>query len=134
VDAGQDDVRGDLADDMRIMDDVGGGSGISGPPIGLGSGPGCEIGGEKGMKAGGRIIADLAEADAAGTAAAVLDLNGADDQQFALMAAPAASGDRIVFAAAGDFGFVQLDKSGKRAAPWASMLRRSLAQSSHAVL
>lgn len=117
VDPGQDDVRGDLADDMGIMDDVGG-SGISGPTIGLGSGPGCEIGGQKGMKAGGRVIADLAEADAAGTAAAVLDLNGADDQQFALMAAPAASGDRIVFAAAGDFGFVHLDKSGKRAAPW----------------
>src|SRR5246127_3328790 len=105
VDPRQDDVRGHLADDMGIMGEASG-SGISGPTIGLGSGTGREIGGEKGMKAGGRIIGDLAEADAAGTAAAVLDLNGAEDQHFALMAAPAAAGDRIVFAAAGDFGFI----------------------------
>src|ERR1700756_4327673 len=88
VDPRQDDVRGHLADDMGIMGEASG-SGISGPTIGLGSGTGREIGGEKGMKAGGRIIGDLAEADAAGTAAAVLDLNGAEDQHFALMTASA---------------------------------------------
>ena len=109
------DVGGHLADDMGIVGDVGG-AGISGPTIGLGSGTGREIGGEKGMKASGRIIGDLAEADAAGTAAAVLDLNGANDQQFALMAAPAAASDRIVFAAARDFGFIDLDETGERAA------------------
>jgi hypothetical protein len=32
------------------------------------------------------------------------------------MAAPAAASDRIVFAAASDFGFVNLDEAGKRAA------------------
>jgi len=35
------------------------------------------------MKAGSRIIGDLAKADAPRTAAAVLDLNGTDDQHFA---------------------------------------------------
>ena len=114
VDPRQDNVRGHLADDMRIMGDAGS-SGISGPTIGLGSGTGREIGGEKGM-ASGRIIGDLAEADAAGNATAVLDLNGADDQHFALMAAPATPGDRIVLAAADNFGFIHLDKAGKRAA------------------
>jgi hypothetical protein len=59
------------------------------------------------MKTGSRIIGDLAEANAAG--AVILDLDGADDQDFALMAAPPATGDRIVFAAAGDFGFIHLE-------------------------
>ena len=68
------------------------------------------------MEAGGRVIGDLAQADAAGTKAAVLDLDGADDQHFALMAAPATARDRIVFTAARDFGFIDLDQSGKRAA------------------
>src|ERR1700747_1178102 len=69
VDPRQDNVRGHPADDMRIRGDAGS-SGISGPTIGLGSGTGREIGGEKGMKASGRIIGDLAKADAAGTAGA----------------------------------------------------------------
>ena len=68
------------------------------------------------MEAGGRVIRDLAQADAAGTKAAVLDLDGADNQHFALMAAPAAARDRIVFAAARDFGFINLDQTGQRAA------------------
>ena len=110
----QNDVRGHPADNVGIMGDAGD-AGISGPTIGLDSGTGREVGGDKGMKAGGRIIGDLAEADAAG--AAVLDLDGADDQQFAVMASPATPGERIVFAATGDFGFIHLDKPGKRAAP-----------------
>ena len=66
------------------------------------------------MEAGGRVIGDLVQPDAAGAKTAVLDLDGADDQHFALMAAPAAAGDRIVLAAAHDFGFVDLDKAGQR--------------------
>jgi hypothetical protein len=116
VDPRQEDVRSHLADDMGFMGDAGG-SGISGPTIGLGSGTGREIGGEKRMQASSRIIGDLAEADAAGTATAVLDLNGADDQHFALMAAPATPADGIVFAAADDFGFIHFDQPGQRAAP-----------------
>src|SRR5260370_7470921 len=103
----QDDVSGHLADDMGIVGDAGG-AGISGPTIGLGGSAGGEIGGEEGMEAGGRVISDWAQADAAGAEAAVLDLDGADDQHFALMAAPATAGDGIVFAAASHFGFIHL--------------------------
>ena len=106
------DVGGHLADDMRIVGEAGS-AGISGPTIGFGGGAGDEVGREKGTEAGGRVIGDLVQPDAAGTKTSVLDLECADDQHFALMAAPAA-GDRILLAAAHDFGFVDLDKAGQR--------------------
>ena len=102
--------------------DVGdaGGAGIARATIGLGSGAGGEGVSEKGMKAGGRIIRDLAEADAPGAAATILDLDGADNQHFPLMAASAAAGDRIVFAAAAperaDFPHPVLHERGSLAA------------------
>ena len=105
------------ADDMGIVGDAGG-AGISGPTIGLGGGARGDVGGEKGMEACGRVIGYLAEADAAGAEATVFDLDGADDQHFALMAASAPAGDRIVFAVARDFGFIQLDETRQRAAAW----------------
>jgi hypothetical protein len=86
------------------------------------------------MEAGGRVIGHLAQADATGAQPAVFDLDGANDQHFALMAAPATDRDRVIFAAASDFGFIYLDETGERAGPGASMLQRSLAQISHAVL
>src|SRR5689334_23728681 len=63
VDPGQDDMSGHLTDDMRLVGKAGG-AGISGPTIGLGG----SAGGEEGMKAGGRVIGHLAQADAAGAA------------------------------------------------------------------
>jgi len=66
------------------------------------------------VKAGGRVIGHLAQADATGAKPVILDLNSADNQHFALVAAPAA-GDRIVFAAANDLGFINFDQAGKRA-------------------
>ncbi len=109
------DVGGHLADDMGIVGDAGG-AGISGPTIGLGGGTGAEVGGEEGVEAGGRVIGHLAEADATGAEPAVFDLDGADDQHFALMAAPATARDRVVFAAGCDFGFIYLDEAGERTA------------------
>ena len=44
------------------------------------------------------------------------DLDGADDEHLALMAAPAAAGQRIVLAAADDLGLVDLDQPGQGAA------------------
>src|SRR5207253_7249557 len=93
-----------------------GGAGICRPPIGLGGGAGSDVGGEEGVEAGGRVIGDLAEANAPGAKAAVFDLDGANDQHFTLMAAPATAGDRIVFAAACDFGFIDLDQASQEAA------------------
>jgi hypothetical protein len=58
----------------------------------------------------------LAEPDAAGAGPAVRDLDPADDKDFALMAASAAAGDGIVLAAADDFGLVDFDQAGERAA------------------
>ena len=75
VDPGQHDVSGHLTDDVGIMRDAGG-TGIPGPTISLGSGSGGDIGGQKTMKAGSRIIGDLAEADASGAAATIVDLDG----------------------------------------------------------
>jgi hypothetical protein len=54
----------------------------------------------------------LGHADATGAKPTVFDLNGADDQYFALMAAPATARDRVIFAAARDFGFIYLDEAG----------------------
>ena len=50
----QDDMGGHLADDVGIVGNAGG-AGISRPPIGLGGGPGAEVGGEEGVEAGGRV-------------------------------------------------------------------------------
>ena len=65
VNPGQDDMGGHRADDMGIVDDSGG-AGISGPTIGLGGGAGRDVGGKEGLKAGGRVIGGLAEANAPG--------------------------------------------------------------------
>ena len=109
------DVGGHLTNDMGIVGDAGG-AGISRPPIGLGGGTAAEVGGEEGVEAGGRVLGHLAQANATGPQSAVFDLDGADDQHFALMAAPATARDWVVFAAASDFGFIYLDETGERAA------------------
>lgn len=49
-------------------------------------------------------------------ATAVRDLDNTDEEDFALMAATAAAGHRIVLAAADDFGLVDFDEAGERAA------------------
>ena len=69
--------------------------GISGPTSRLGGGAGGEVGGEEGVGDWRpKVISNLAEADAAGAKPAVFDLDGTDDQHFALMAAPATAGYR----------------------------------------
>ena len=93
-----------------------GGPDITGQTIGFGGRTGSAIGGEEGMQAGGRVIGYFFEADAAGTGTAVRHLDGADDQDLALAAAPATPGERIVLAAAGDRGLVDLDQTGQRTA------------------
>jgi len=114
VHPGQDDMGGHLADDMGIVGDTGG-AGVAGPAVGLGSGGGRQVGGEKGMQAGRRIIGHLAQTDAAGAGTAVLHFNRTDNQHFASVAAAATARDRIVFAAADDFGFVDFDEAGEQA-------------------
>src|SRR3954451_3706153 len=108
-------MGGHAADDMRIVRDAGS-TGIPGPAVGFGGGAGGEIGLEEGMQTIGRIVGHLLEADATGAGPAILDLDGADYEYLALMAAPAAAGQGIVLAAADDLGFVDLDEPGQGAA------------------
>src|SRR5215212_8188641 len=115
VGPGQHDMGGHAADDMRIVGDAGS-TGIPCPAVGFGGGAGSEIGLEEGMQTIGRIVGHLLEADATGAGPAILDLDGADHDYFALMAAPAAADQGIVLAAADDLGFVDLDEAGKGAA------------------
>ena len=112
---GQDDMGGHRADNMGIMD-AACGAGIAGPSVGLGGGTRGQVGGEEGMQAAGRVIGHLAQPDAAGPSTAVHDLDGADDKDLSLVAATATAGQRIVFAAASDLGFINLDEAGQRAA------------------
>ena len=94
---GQDDMGGHVADDMGIVVDAGG-AGISRPSVGLGGDTGSEIGFEKSVQAANRVIGHLFEADTAGAVglqptgstrgATILDLDRADDEDLALMAAP----------------------------------------------
>src|SRR3954470_6924044 len=108
-------MGGHAADDMRILGDAGS-TGMPGPAVGLGGGAGGEIGFEKGMQTIGRIVGHLLEADATGAGPAILDLDGADHEYLALMAAPTAAGQGIVLPAADDLGFVDLDEPDKRSA------------------
>lgn len=114
VGPGQHDMGGHAADDMRVVRDAGG-TRIPRPAVGLGGGAGGEIGFKEGMQTTGRIVGHLLQADTTGAGSAVLDLDGADHEYLALMAAPAA-GQGIVLAAADDLGFVDLGEPGKRAA------------------
>ena len=112
---GEDDMGGHVADDMGIVIDAGR-AGISRPSVGLGGGARGEIGFEESMQAGGRVIGHLGEPNAAGAGAAILDLDRAGDEDFALMAASATAGERVVLAAADDFGLVNLDQASEHAA------------------
>src|SRR3954462_5049662 len=94
VGPGQHDMGGHAADDMRIVGDAGS-TGIPRPAIGLGDGAGGEIGLEEGMQTVGRIVGHLLQADAPGAGPAVLDLDGADHEYLAVMAAPATAGQGI---------------------------------------
>src|SRR3954471_20765300 len=113
VGPGQHDMGGHAADDMRIVHDTAS-TGIPWPAVGLGGGTGGEIGLEEGMQALGRVVGHLLQADATG--AAIPDLDGADHEYLALMAAPTATGQGIGLVAADDLGFVALDEPGQGAA------------------
>lgn len=91
---------------MRLVVDVFG-AWIGSPAVGLGGGVLGKVGGEESMQAGRREILDLGEADATGLA--VSDLDRAGDQELALGATAAATGDRILFRTARKGGLVGLD-------------------------
>ena len=63
------------------------------------------------MQTGSRVIGHLLKADTAGTGPAVLHFDRTDDEDFALMTAPATAGRRIILAVAGDLGLIDFNKA-----------------------
>src|ERR1700759_5669162 len=92
-----------LADRMRIMVNARGAR-IARPAVGLGGSTGGAIGSQEGMQAGSRVIGHLLKADPAGTDPAVVHFDRTDDEDFALMTAPATAGGPIILTAAGELG------------------------------
>ena len=129
----QDDVRGHLADDMGIVGDAGG-SGISGPTIGLGSGTRREIASEKGMKAGGRKSATWLRRMRPGPRPLSSTSTAPTTSILPrwLRPPPPITGSFLLRQTISVSSTSTRPASGLR--PGASMLRRSLAQSSQAVL
>ena len=115
VGPGQHDMSGHAAHDMRIVRDAGS-TGIPCPAVGLGGGARGKIGLEEGMQTIGRIVGHLLQADATGAGSALLDLDGADQEYLALMAAPAAASQGIVLAPADNLGFIDLNEPSQGAA------------------
>ncbi len=70
------------------------GPGVGAPAVGLGDGARGGGGSDEGMQTIGRMVPDLGEADA--PRPVTDDLDGAGDQQFSLVAAPAPTGGRVV--------------------------------------
>jgi hypothetical protein len=58
----------------------------------------------------------LVQADASGPSAVADDLDAANDENLSVVAATATARQQIVFAAAGDLGFINLDQAGQRTA------------------
>ena len=120
-----------VADDMGIVSDVGR-AWIGCPSIGF---DGCalsQVGGDKTVQRGGGKVLDCCEANAAGRA--VGDFDRAGDEHFALGRATAATPDRIVLGAQGDFCLVYSAIPARSARAGATMARRSLAHNSQADL
>ena len=86
-------------------------AGIGGPSVGLGGGALGEVVGDEGVQTGSRVVGHFAQADATGTGTAILDLDGADNQHLALLAATTAAGHGIVLTATGDFSLVDLNQA-----------------------
>ncbi|MBV8737095.1 MAG: hypothetical protein JO007_07525 [Alphaproteobacteria bacterium] len=110
------------------------GARIARPAVGLGGSTGGEMGSQEGMQAGSRVIGHLLKVDTAGTGPAVLHFDRTDDEDVALMTAPPppAVGSFLLRQAISVSSTSTRPYSGLRSG--ATMLARSLAQSSQAVL
>ena len=89
-------------------------AGIARPTVGADRDAGSHVGGDEAVQRRGGEVRDLGEANAAGRA--VCDFDRTGDEHFALVAAPATTGDRIILGAQGDFRLVDLGETGQRRA------------------
>ena len=105
MDPRQHDMGSHVAEDMGIVSDVRR-AWIGCPSIGF---DGCalsQVGGDETVQRGGREVLDCCEANAAGRAGG--DFDRAGDEHFALGRPTAATRDRIVLGAQGDFRLIHL--------------------------
>ena len=97
MDPGQHEVGGHGTDDVGIVG-LDGGRGVAGPAVGLGGAGGGDVVADEAVEAFGAVGRDLGQAQAA-RRVAVADLDGADDEQLAVVAAPGAAGHGIILGA-----------------------------------
>ena len=133
MDPGQHEVGGHGTDDVGIVG-LDGGRGVAGPAVGLGGAGGGDVVADEAVEAFGAVGRDLGQAQAA-RRVAVADLDGADDEQLAVVAAPGAAGHGIILGAERQRGLVDLDEARQRVAlgKRSTMALRSLAASSQAL-
>ena len=118
MDPGQHEVGGHGTDDVGIVGLDGGldgGRGVAGPAVGLGGAGGGDVVADEAVEAFGAVGRDLGPAQAA-RRVAVADLDGADDAQLAVVAAPGAAGHGIILGAERQRGLVDLDEARQRVA------------------
>ena len=113
VDPWQHDMSGHRTDDMGIVGDIRC-AGIARPAVGADRGAGSDVGGDEAVQRCRGEVGDLGEANAAGPA--VCDFDRPGNEHFALVAATATPGDRIIFAAQANFRLVDLGETGQRRA------------------
>ena len=77
---------------------VDGNGGIAGPAVGLGGAGDGDVVADEAVETVGAVRRDLGQAQAAGRVA-IADLDGADDEQLAVMATPATAGHGIMLGA-----------------------------------
>ena len=114
MDPGQHEVGGHGTDDVGIVG-LDGGRGVAGPAVGLGGAGGGDVVADEAVEAFGAVGRDLGQAQAA-RRVAVADLDGADDEQLAVVAAPGAAGHGIILGAERQRGLVDLDEARQRVA------------------
>src|SRR4051794_20513872 len=111
VHPGQHEVGRRVADHLRLVLDVRE-RGVPGPAVADDGAARDDVAGDEGAERGGRVVLDPRQPDP--PRALALDLDRARDQELALVRA--ARPDRLVLAAKGDRGLVDLDQAGERLA------------------
>ena len=92
-------MGGGLADDMDVVA-VCGNSGVAGPAVGFHHGVGIDGGFDEVAEVSGAVGGDFGQPQAAGRVS-VPELDGADDQHLAVVAAPSRGGGGIALGAKG---------------------------------
>src|SRR5512144_2683389 len=128
---GQDNVRGHRSDDVRVVSDAGS-AGVSRPAIGFRGGAGGDIGVDESVQAGGGEVRDRRQPHPARPMAVHLDAPPTSILPWPLRPRPPSGGSSLLRCGISVSSISTRPFSGGRSG--ATMARRSLAQSSHAVL